>query len=146
MYNVSIKELVTKEWDHDPQWDPLWEYAKYVFDMAAKMPKDILCGLDSVYNSLEDFCKKNNITPSPLCAFMFEGRGCFLAIPKQPRYHAKEWNEMFPEQLRKTFTELPAVLAEYKRFLEERDDKFDYEALSFLADYEESPDPFDDDM
>jgi hypothetical protein len=139
---MTIKELLAQE-TSGPS-DPLWDYAKYVFDVAAKEPRSILCGLDSVYESLEDFCTLKGIEPSPLCAFIFKSRGGgFLSQAKLPRYHRKEWNELFPDPLRMTYSELPEALVEYKRFLEERNARFDWEALSFLKEYEGSEDSDD---
>lgn len=133
---MTIKEILERKAAiEEPEWEPLWDYAKYVFDLAAKEPRSILCGLDSVFGTLEDFCEAKAITPSPLCAYMFEGKGALLSQAKLPRYHAREWNELFPQPLRMTTDKVPDVLLEYKRFLQERDARFDWEALSFLNEY-----------
>jgi hypothetical protein len=134
---MTIKELLAQE-TYDPQWEPLWEYAKFVFDRAAKEERAILCGLDSVFCSLEDFCKLHDIKPSSLCAFVFAARGCFLAQAKIPRYHSAEWKELFPAPLRMTYEALPDALVKYKMFLEERKGVCDWEALLFLEEFEES--------
>jgi hypothetical protein len=118
--------------------DPLWEFAKYVFDFAAKRHDGILAGLEMVYESLEDFCTLKDIRPSPFCQLIFEKRGGFLTQSKLPYYHRDEWNNFFPDPIHMTYAELPQVLIEYQHFLEERKSYGDAHALLYLKKYQDS--------
>lgn len=131
--NQKYLDILAKTFDTNTRKNylPLWIYIDKIIDDGAKCI-GILCGTECVYESIEDFCKENNIMEIPeLYKYIFNARHGFLTQAKMSNYIRNEWNARFPERL----PQIPidpndVILRKYKDFLENKKEIYALESLN----------------